>query len=191
MPDDRTAGVRIRPVLLAQDIPLLHHWFSMPRASFWGMRDLTVDQVHATYRKMLATGHVQAWMGSFGDAVPAFLFEAYDPAFEEVGEHYPVRPGDLGMHCFVGPPRGAPVPDFTRKVFRSLMRFLFEEQGAKRIVVEPDLYNRKVHVLNREMGFVYERALDMRQKRAALAFCRREDHYALHPTTDPRKDSTA
>jgi RimJ/RimL family protein N-acetyltransferase len=77
------------------------------------------------------------------------------------------------MHFFVGPP-AVPVRGFTRAVFRTLMRFIFERLEARRVVVEPDARNDKVHVLNREMGFVYEGYVRLPEKLAALAFCTRE-----------------
>jgi hypothetical protein len=185
----RDPAIVIRALALQQDMATLHRWFTMDCARFWGMQDHTEAQTHEAYRLIMASGHACAYLGLF-DGTPSFMFECYDPACDELGAHYVVRPGDLGMHFFVGPPQGPRIPDFTRRALRALMGFLFEQRHARRIVVEPDLRNQKVHVLNREMGFVYQRAVQLNHKRAALAFCSREDFFAVHQPTS-RKEPAA
>lgn len=184
---------RIRPLSVPRDVDVLHRWFSTERARYWGMQTHTPAQIAETYRAILASGHACAWIGGRDDATPLFLFEAYQPALEEIGEHYRVRPGDLGMHCFVGPPPADPVRGFSRLVFRSVVHFLFSQRGARRIVVEPDVNNQKVHALNLSTGFEYQGEISLRAKRAALAWCCRDTFYALHDQLVPptRKDSAA
>jgi RimJ/RimL family protein N-acetyltransferase len=175
-------GFQIRPLDVERDAPTLHRWFIEERAAFWNMQDRSVDEVAAFYQAIEDCGHARAWIGSQHGA-SAFLFESYDPARDEAGEHYDVRPGDLGMHLFVGP-AAQPVPGHTRCVFRALMRFLFEHLDAERIVVEPDARNTRIHALNRAMGFVHVKNVAFREKTASLAFCTRRDFYAtLQKTT--------
>jgi RimJ/RimL family protein N-acetyltransferase len=168
-------GFDIRPLDVPIDAATLHGWFVEERAAFWNMRDWSVAQVAAFYQAIDDSLHAQAWLAS-QQGIPAFLIESYDPAHEEIGEHYDVQPGDLGMHLFVGTPatreRG-----YTRRVFQTLMTFLFERLGATRIVVEPDARNTRIHALNRAMGFVYASDVAFREKTASLAFCTRADFY--------------
>ncbi|CAB3791863.1 hypothetical protein LMG28614_03389 [Paraburkholderia ultramafica] len=179
-------GFHIRPLDVARDARTLHRWFIEERAAFWNMQDKSVDEVAAFYQAIEDSGHARAWIGSQHGA-SAFLFESYDPAHDEAGEHYPVRPGDLGMHLFVGP-AAKHVAGHTRRVFQALMTFLFEQLDAERIVVEPDARNTRIHALNRSMGFVYLKNVAFREKTASLAFCTRADFYAtLQKTT--AKDS--
>ena len=168
-------GMRIRALDLDADIPVMHRWFTLDYARFWNMQGQTEREVHAVYAALLRSGHAMAYTGLVhGQA--AFLVECYDPAHDELGRHYAVRPGDVGMHFFVGP-SPVPVSGFTRRVFRTLMRFMFERLDARRIVVEPDARNHKVHVLNRAMGFVDQGEVRLTEKIAALAFCTRESFY--------------
>jgi RimJ/RimL family protein N-acetyltransferase len=176
-----TDGFEIRAIDIACDAPTLHRWFIEERAAFWNMRDKSVDEVAAFYRAIQQSGHAQAWIGSHHGA-SAFLFESYHPAHDEVGEHYDVLPGDLGMHLFVGP-AAKPVPGYTHRVFRSLMTFLFEHLNAARVVVEPDARNTRIHALNRAMGFVYAKNVAFREKTASLAFCTRADFHAATQAT--------
>jgi RimJ/RimL family protein N-acetyltransferase len=175
-------GFHIRPLDVPRDAPTLHRWFLEERAAFWNMQDKSVDEVAAFYQAIEDSGHARAWIGSEHGA-SVFLFESYDPAHDEAGEHYKVRAGDLGMHLFVGP-AATPVPGHTRRVFQALMTFLFERLDAERIVVEPDARNSRIHALNRAMGFVYTKNVAFREKTASLAFCTRADFYAtLQKTT--------
>ncbi|QBR02727.1 GNAT family N-acetyltransferase [Paraburkholderia pallida] len=169
-------GFQIRPLDPERDAPTLQRWFVEERAAFWNMREKSVSEVAAFYRAIEDSGHARAWLG-LRHGAPAFLFESYDPAHDEAGEHYEVLAGDLGMHLFVGP-AGTPEPGYTRHVFRTLMTFLFEQLTAERIVVEPDARNTRIHTLNRAMGFVYTRDVPFREKTASLAFCTRADFYA-------------
>ena len=124
----------------------------MDYARFWSMQDHSVAQVRDFYAALCGSGHAQAWLGSH-QGRPAFLVECYDPAHDQIGEHYPVRPGDIGMHIFIGPPTQR-IPGFSRDVFALVMRFLFDRLNAARVVVEPDANNAKIHALNLAMGFV-------------------------------------
>jgi RimJ/RimL family protein N-acetyltransferase len=179
-------GLRIRALDLDADIPLMHRWFAMDYASFWGMQHKAEHEVREVYAALVNSGHAMAYTGVW-HGQPAFLLECYDPAHDLLGRHYPVRPGDVGMHFFVGPPT-VPSRGFTRSVFRALMRFNFERLDARRVVVEPDARNDKVHVLNREMGFAYAGQVQLAEKLAALAFCTRESFYQIQRDQPQREE---
>jgi RimJ/RimL family protein N-acetyltransferase len=168
----RHEGLQLRELDLAADIALLHRWFALPYASFWGMQHKTEREVHEAYATLVDSGHAMAYTG-LCNGEPAFLVECYDPVHDPLGRLYPVMPGDVGMHFFVGPAE-VPQRGHTRRVFRALMSFIFERLHARRVVVEPDIRNDKVHVLNREMGFDYQGTVSLPEKLAALAFCTRE-----------------
>jgi RimJ/RimL family protein N-acetyltransferase len=163
--------MRLRALCPAADAPLLQRWFTAPHATFWGMQHCSVDDVRHVYEDLLAGGHATARLGEC-EGRPAFLVECYDPAHDVLGAHYTLQRGDLGMHFFVGPAE-QPQHGFTRRVFRALMRFMFEHLGAERVVVEPDIRNHKVHVLNAAMGFEAVRTVELPHKAALLSLCTR------------------
>jgi RimJ/RimL family protein N-acetyltransferase len=168
-PDDPV--MRLRALQPAVDAPLLQRWFTAPHAAFWGMQHCSVDDVRHFYEDLLVGGHATARIGEC-KGWPVFVVECYDPAQDVLGTHYTVQPGDLGMHFFVGPAE-QPEHGFTRRVFRALMRFMFQRLGAARVVVEPDIRNHKVHVLNAAMGFEAARTVELPHKTALLSFCTR------------------
>lgn len=162
-----------RLLQIPDDIPTLHSWFVQQRAAFWLLQDKTEDEVRRIYQDMMDSGHATAYMGWY-QGRPAFLAECYDPAHDRIRQFYDVQPGDLGMHIFIGP-RREHVPGFSRAVFHALMRFMFTHLDARRIVVEPDASNHRIHALNRSAGFVYDRDVIFPEKIASLAFCTRRD----------------
>src|SRR5262245_47201875 len=90
-------GMRLRPLDLDADIAFLHRWFTLDYARFWGMQDYSEHEVRETYAQLVHSGHAMAYIGSVRHR-PAFLLECYDPKHDELGQHYAVRPGDVGMH---------------------------------------------------------------------------------------------
>ncbi|KDC13444.1 acetyltransferase (GNAT) domain protein [Bordetella bronchiseptica E014] len=168
---DEGKGLALRSLHPEADAAQLQQWFSMDYARFWSMQDSSVHQVRDYYAALCSSGHAGAWLGLHHGRA-AFLVECYDPARDQVGEHYCVRPGDLGMHILIGPPTER-IPGFSRAVFALVLRFMFDRLHAARIVVEPDVNNSKIHALNLSMGFVYAGLAPFREKTASLAFCTR------------------
>ena len=163
---------RFRPVDPERDGALLHAWVTRPGARFWGMQEVELADVVREHRAIAASAHHAAFLGLQCD-VPAFLCERYDPAHHEVAGHFDVRPGDVGMHFLVGAAEH-PVPGFTTAVIRAVMTFLFDDPATRRVVVEPDVRNHKVHRLNALVGFEVARTVALSDKEAALSFCTRE-----------------
>lgn len=173
--------VRVRPLRIDEDLPLLHAWVTRQEARYWGMAGFTPAQVRAGYLDIAEKA--RCWLGFVGEA-PAFLVETYEPAEHEVGEHYPVAEGDRGMHVLVAPPAAPPVRGFTWGVFRSVMEMLFSWPDVHRVVVEPDIRNARIHALNRKAGFRYQRAIQLSTKVGHLAFCTRAQFTAALAALD-------
>ncbi|MGM3388761.1 acetyltransferase [Stutzerimonas stutzeri] len=162
----------LRPLRLDEDIAIIQPWYQMDYAHFWNMQNMSVEATADFYRD--AAGHgLQAYLG-FHEGRPAFVMECYDPRRDPLGDCYPVQPGDIGMHFFVGPAQ-QPIRHYTRDVLRTVMAFLFDALGAERVVVEPDARNERVHRLNRLVGFVDAGTVQLPGKTARLAFCSPHD----------------
>ncbi|RKN47755.1 GNAT family N-acetyltransferase [Micromonospora endolithica] len=158
---------------------LLHGWVSQPRNAFWGMASHTLDEVREIYAFVdgLPTHH--AYLITL-DAEPVGLFQTYQPEADPVGERYPVRPGDIGMHLLLHPPRRL-ARGLTTAIGPALARFLFRDPAARRIVVEPDVRNEFALRRLRNEGFTFSDEIDMPDKRAQLAFLTRDRFEADHP----------
>ena len=155
-------------------VPIIHPWVTRDAARFWGQQGFSPAQVAEAYRGIERTSEV--FLG-YHSGEPAFLVECYRPEKHAIGEHYFVQPGDRGMHVLVAP-AATPVTGFTWSVFKLVMQFMFSDPATERVVVEPDIRNRKIHQLNRRAGFRYQRAVALPTKHAHLAFCTRAHFHA-------------
>ena len=165
---------RLRPLRIPEDIPLIHDWVNREYAKYWGMLGHSVEAVESAYLEIAR--QAQVFLG-FCDAKPAFLLECYQPIHDPVGEHYAAQPGDRGMHILVAP-ADRPIANFTWSVFTVIMDFLFSDARVKRIVVEPDVRNNKIHALNKRAGFEYQKIIILPNKTAYLAFCTKDQYHA-------------
>ncbi|MBO3086196.1 GNAT family N-acetyltransferase [Cellulomonas fengjieae] len=150
------------------DLDTLHAWVTARGTQFWGLGELTREELRETYAFVdsLPTHHAYLVLR---DDEPVALLQAYDPAHDPVGECYEVRPGDLGVHLLVGA-RGRPTAGFSTRLLGALLAFLRDQPGARRIVAEPDVRNDRALARIARTGFVAGPVVDLPHKRAQLAF---------------------
>jgi hypothetical protein len=170
----------ILPADPQRDAGTLQGWLADPHAAFWGMGHLDVGAVRDYLDGVVADPHQDAWLGLVG-GIPTFFAETYDPAQVLLrGIHDPL-PGDLGMHVLIAPPGAEPVHGLTDAVFAAVMAWCFDELGAGRVVVEPDVRNERIRHKNRRAGFAELREVGIRDgdhtKTAMLSVCTRDDHH--------------
>lgn len=155
-----------------EDSSILHDWFTQDYARFWNMGHYSRQEIASFYAKLNASGHASSFMGYF-EGEPAFIVESYDPRHDQVGKHYDVEPGDWGMHFLVAPARTR-IKGFTLSIIRTILSFHFANPKIRRLVVEPDVRNTKVHELNRKVGFVPAARIELQEKTALLSFVTRD-----------------
>jgi hypothetical protein len=155
-----------RPLDPDEDAALVHSWVVEDRSTFWMMQDKTVEEVRDIYTWIDEQPTHRAWL-VHSDADPVALFQDYDPAAEEVGDHYDVQPGDLGVHFMVRPGR-------ARLVLPFLMREVFADPRVRRVVAEPDTRNARSLALVDRLGFESGPEIRLSTKPARLVFFTRE-----------------
>lgn len=162
------------PLAPARDAELIHAWVVEDRARFWMMGDHTVEEVREIYTWLVDQPTHHAWLVR-RDGEPVALFQDYLPAAEEVGDHYDVLPGDLGVHFMLAPATVAS-PGFTGEVVAFLMESVFADDAVERIVVEPDARNAKAVALVGRLGFELGPVVELTTKPAQLGFLTRETY---------------
>ncbi|KAB8165795.1 GNAT family N-acetyltransferase [Streptomyces sp. 3MP-14] len=165
--------VSLVPVDPVADLALLHGWVTEERAAFWGMVGAEPIEVLEIYEYLDALPTHHSYL-VHRDGVPVGLFQTYDPAADEVGAHYPVAPGDLGVHLLLAPPRGPLRRGFTGGLIPCLVEFVFADPRVRRIVAEPDLGNGPAVERALRTGLVLGPVIELPDKRARLAFLTRE-----------------
>ncbi|GAA1957167.1 GNAT family N-acetyltransferase [Agromyces allii] len=173
--------IEIRPVDARLDAPVVQRWLAHPKSAFWGMQALGVDEVAEYLAEVSTHPHQDSWLGAV-DGGAAFLAETYDPASVLLVGIHDAQPGDLGMHVLVAPADGHARHGLTDAVFAAVMRWCFDELGAERVVVEPDVRNAAIAVKNARAGFRVLGEIDVPEgdhvKRANLSVCTRADFAA-------------
>ncbi len=167
------------------DADLLHGWFTQPRAAFWGMGEHTRDEVRDTYAFVDSLETHHAYLVRWDDE-PVVLVQAYHPEHDPVGTAYDVKPGDLGMHFFLGSRgptarHGAPADPWT-VLGPAMAAFLFAGPGTRRLVGEPDAHNEKALSRMVAMGFTAGELVSFESpqgpKEARMAYLTRERAFA-------------
>ncbi|WP_433533871.1 GNAT family N-acetyltransferase [Micromonospora sp. CA-249363] len=168
--------VTIRPVRPDDDADLLHGWVTTDRARFWGMREASPERVHEIYAYLDSLNTHHAYL-VHRDGVPAALAQTYEPEADPVGDVYEVRPGDVGVHLLVGPAvtveRG-----FTGALFDAILAFVFADPGRRRVVMEPDVRNERMHRRLLRSGFRPGPEIELPEKSARLYFLDRPESAA-------------
>ncbi|CAB4723733.1 MAG: GNAT family N-acetyltransferase [Actinobacteria bacterium] len=159
-----------------RDVEELHAWVVADRARFWMMQDHTVDEVREIYTWLHEQPTHHVWWVVEGEQRVALL-QDYLPEADEVGEHYPVRPGDLGVHLMLAE-GGARRPGFTAEVAAFGLEWCFAQPEVQRLVVEPDARNDKALARATRMGFTLGDVVQLSTKPAQLGFLTRETYEA-------------
>ena len=148
------------------DLDTVHAWVTAPGTGFWGLAELSRDELRDTYAFVdsLPTHHAYLLRC---DGEPVALLQVYDPADDPLGECYDVQPGDVGIHLLVG---ARVRPGSSGLLFGAIAAFVCEVPGARRIVAEPDVRNDRALARMTRTGFVAGPVIDLPHKRAQLAF---------------------
>ncbi|MFJ8279488.1 GNAT family N-acetyltransferase [Streptomyces griseoviridis] len=150
---DGFGTVRVLALDPDADAPVLHSWVREERAAFWGMNGLTAAQVTEIYAHMatLDTHHAHLVVK---DGEPAALLQTYEPAADRVGECYPVRPGDIGVHLLLAPPgRDGATAGWSTALLGVVARYVLGVLDRDRVVVDPDVRNEKAVARFLKQGF--------------------------------------
>lgn len=163
------------------DLDLLHEWVARPSSRFWGLTDLTREELRDLYLFVDSLPSHHAFLVR-RDGLPIVLLQTYEPENDPLGEAYEVLPGDAGLHFLLGD-RGAPVPRFSTHVADLIAEFLFCHPLVDRLVVEPDVGNERAVARAQKSGFELGPRVQLPNKTGQLAFLTRERWERLRPVS--------
>lgn len=162
-------SIAFRPLDFEIDIPIIHNWVNKPYAQYWGMIGKTLEEVTVEYEKIIK--HSDVFMGIVNGEI-SFLLEKYNPKKDSIGKYYTAKDYDCGMHVIVAP-ASQYIHQFTWYIFSSIMKFLFSDLNIQRVVVEPDIRNKKMFAICHRVGFENSHMVNLPHKTALFAFCTR------------------
>jgi hypothetical protein len=133
--------LRLVEIVPEADADLIHSWVREERARFWGMGAMNRDEVRSVYSFLDSLDTHHGYLMLVEDR-PVGIFQTYEPLHDPVGEAYPARPEDTGLHLLLAP-AAQPVPNFTAELMSGLIGFLLADPSKDRVVAEPDARNNK------------------------------------------------
>lgn len=175
-----TPSVVLRPVDPVADAALLTGWVTAERSTFWGMSELSQEDVQEIYTYIDEQAHLAAYLILL-DGLPIGLLQTYDPEVDEIGEWYDREPGDIGVHFLLAHDerRAGRTPELLAAGFD----FVAHLPGCRRLVFEPDARNAaSVALLDRlgaERGPLVDLRTSISEKPAQFFFISREQVLAL------------
>ncbi|WP_298545095.1 GNAT family N-acetyltransferase [uncultured Aquimarina sp.] len=166
--------IQLRHLDFEVDIKTIYAWVTNPYAKYWGMLEKSLDEVYSEYTALVSREDYDVFIGVY-NGEPVFLMEKYKASTDRIADYYSAKDADYGMHILVAPSE-IKITGFTWNVFSTVLEYFFELPYVKRIVVEPDVRNEKIHILNKKAGFIYQKEINLPEKKAALAFCEEIDY---------------
>lgn len=169
----RRGVVRLRPVRPDDELDLVHDWMNRPHvAEYWHqawprdrLRRYLVDQLAGTVSRpclgLLAGAAVSYW-------------EVYRPVADPLGDAYPARDTDLGVHLLIGERRATGRGLGTLLLAAVRDGLLAADPACDRIVAEPDVGNVASVRAFQRAGFRRTRDVELIGKTAALMVAERE-----------------
>ncbi|MFN8075655.1 MAG: GNAT family N-acetyltransferase [Kineosporiaceae bacterium] len=164
--------VVLRPLRPVEDAALLHGWVTAERARFWGMTELSVDDVVELYAEVDALDTHDALLIEVG-GLPAGLLQTYTALADPISEVYDAREGDVGIHLFLAPVDARPPRrrlGLTRTICAVVKEYVVGRPGCRRIVAEPDAANHRALALLERIGFSLGEEVALPHKRARMAY---------------------
>ncbi|MDZ7856465.1 GNAT family N-acetyltransferase [Sphaerotilus sp.] len=191
VPFGPSGTVVLRKMVLDEDAPLLHDWFSRDYARFWGLQGKTVEEIREKFAGIEASGTCDVVFGilaSTGERL--FMFESYDVGADTLGQHYPVQPGDRGFHFMIGPVE-VHRPAMAFHTLQAVCTWIFRDASVSRIVCEPDLRNEKAMRRLVQAGYQGVKVVHLPYKSALLMQRSRGSFEASHDQPPPRQPERA
>ncbi len=173
--------IYFRRLNLKKDATIIHDWVNRDYAEFWGMQHSSIEDVVREYSKLIAQEEYEIFIGIHNNK-PSFLLERYHPQKDSIGSYYPAKTKDIGVHILIAPPPSTPISNFTWYIFRAIMEFTFQVKQANRILVEPDIRNKKMFAICERIGFTLDKIVTFPHKTAQLAFLTKERYQQIKKT---------
>lgn len=160
--------LRLRPVSLARDLPLVAAWMNDPVVdAFWQLAGPAERTAAHLSRQLDGDGRSQPCLGLL-DGAPMSYWEIYRADLDPLARHYPCRPHDTGLHLLIGA-----AADRGRGLGALLLRGVVElvlrhRPRCERVLAEPDIRNAASVAAFRAAGFREAGEVDLPDKRAAI-----------------------
>lgn len=171
--------IEMRLFDIEKDLELLHFWMNEEHViPFWQMNKSKAElQKH--FEEMLADKHQELLIISVNHRDLAYV-EVYTAKGDRIEGKYDLQPFDWGYHALIGE-RDAIGKGQSTPIAKVIMRYLFEEKAAMRVISEPDERAVASAKIDLKLGFEFHHFITFPEKRAKLFILEKYSFYNLFP----------
>ncbi|MGI8314301.1 GNAT family N-acetyltransferase [Halobacillus mangrovi] len=162
-----------RPLDYEKDVELLYEWMHQKHiAPFWKL-NLPMAEFKSWVHKSVEAEHKDCYIGSY-EGNPVCYLIAYSVKEDPIKDYYDYQDQDLGMHLLIGPRSYLNKKDGL-SIIRAMIIFLLKRYQTERIVGEPDIRNRIVIPILKEIGGEVLGRIELPNKKATLIVGEKSD----------------
>ena len=159
-------AVCFRPLNLSTDLSLLHVWVNEAYSMrFWQMNG-AINVLQETYSAILQHDSAHSFIGLINNQ-PGCQIDLYAVQADELAGHITAEEGDCGLHLLMCPPRQMQ-RGWSKVLLQEFIRYYFLFNEANRLYAEPDQDNHAANQLAINVGFQFQKTIDLTTKTANL-----------------------
>lgn len=173
-------SLRVYKIDIELDFYRLYDWMHQPHvAQFWQLNKAREELLHH-FKHELSREHQELFVLAINHELVAYA-ETYIVAKDRLADFYPHQTGDYGVHLLIGE-TAALGRGYSKLIIRALSDYLFKQQNAQRVIIEPNVEVKQLEVLERKLGFANLGKLHLPEKTANL-FAINQEQFYLHNTS--------
>jgi len=172
-------SLSFRSLALKRDINILHQWVNEPYAKKFWQLDGPKEQLQSIYQSVLRNPDGHSFIGILDEQLICQV-DMYRVQPADLGKYIRCQINDCGMHLLMAPLK-TPVPNLSRMVMETFMRYYFSFPQAEYLYAEPDIHNHKACRLLERSRFAFVQNIMLTDKAASLYLITRKQFYATYP----------
>lgn len=169
--------VTLRPLDLALDLDCLHQWLNHAHTIPNWQLNKTKPELHQHFQQALADKHQALFILAI-DGHELCYAELYYAPQDRLAAFCDLCPGDYGLHLLIGPPE-AIGKGHSEALLCALTDYLFQYEGAARVLVEPNHQVAQFSILERKLGFSNLGPIKLPEKIATLYAATAQAFYTI------------
>lgn len=172
--------LRIYHVDLDRDFEKLFTWMHQPHvAKFWQL-NLNREELLTHFKSALAMSHQELFILEINSQIIGYA-ETYHAPEDRLAQFCQLQVGDFGIHLLIGE-KNAIGKGYSSLIVRGLSDYLFTQQMAERVLLEPNKEVAALNMLERKLGFSNLGYLKLPEKMATLYAITHQDFYRHNPS---------
>jgi hypothetical protein len=168
----------LRSLNLKKDLNILYQWVNEPYAKEFWQLDGPKEQLQATYQSVLKNPDGHSFIGLMDEQLICQI-DLYRIQSADLGRYVRYQFNDCGMHLLMAPVK-FPVPQLSRMVMETFVRYYFSFDEAENLYAEPDIHNNKACKLLGKSKFCFVQNIMLTDKAASLYLFTRKQFYATY-----------